>query len=243
MIRWFSNLVGLCRGQITSPNSIITFWNTICFRTSYTKILPDTSVGLILGDASSFAERVLGVLTPGKPEAIVVDIAKRNLVPLAMFKIFIQPRKLPGNGPMGATDPCLVILAVLQMVVRYLRKEHGISLETEIAKIKNYKCSTKEYVSIELVTNLDRYLAGYVVSKKMFKKSEDEILSEINARNKRCDMWTVPFTLSAALDFGNNECCHSNAIKLLLIPDVHCTRQLTTALRFNTMCCEQRFFF
>ncbi len=91
------------------------------FQNTVYKILSDTSVGLILGDASSFAERVLGVLTPSTPEAIVVDIAKRNLVPLAMFKIFIQPRKLPGNDPLGATNPCLVILAVLHMVVCYLR--------------------------------------------------------------------------------------------------------------------------
>lgn len=102
-------------------------------------------------------------------------------------------------------------------------------------------CHRQKYISVNSLLVMDKFLSGYVVTPKVVKYQNDHvrILEEVRNRSKRGKGWVVPYTFPVDKLMG---CCCKGGVTLLVVPDSSSVRQLTTALRFNTMTCERRFF-
>ena len=113
------------------------------------------------------------------------------------------------------------------------------------AEVKSFRsrsalCHRQKYVSIDFLLVTDKLLSGYIVTPKIIKyqDEQDRILEELRCRSKRGKGWIVPYTFPV----DKMKCHCKGGVKLLVVPDNFSIRQLTTALRFNTMACERRFF-
>lgn len=117
------------------------------------------------------------------------------------------------------------------------------------AEVKSFRsrsalCHRQKYISVNSLLVMDGLLSGYVVTPKIVKYQDDHarILEEVRSRSKRGKGWVVPYTFPVDKLSGSSCCCCKGGVKLLVVPDSSSVRQLTTALRFNTMACERRFF-
>nr|BDT63070.1 MAG: wsv343-like protein [Trachysalambria curvirostris nimavirus] len=136
-------------------------------------------------------------------------------------------------------------------------------------KFRTSLCHRQEYVSVGLVRELERDLGRLLTIKHCVSFSDTELLAEIRKRSERMRDWVVPYTmpinnidsffdLSAESD-GGMQCqcfqrysgcdgiedqgsCRAGCIELLVLPQSIHLKSLTTALKFNTMACERRYF-
>nr|GBG35367.1 wsv343-like protein [Hemigrapsus takanoi nimavirus] len=142
------------------------------------------------------------------------------------------------------------VMEVERKVVQERLKEDVINgFFNRYAEVRSFKsrsalCHRQKYISVNSLLVTDKLLSGYVVTPKIVKYQDDHacILEEVRSRSKRGKGWVVPYTFPVDKLTGSNCCCCEGGVKLLVVPDSYSVRQLTTALRFNTMACERRFF-
>ena len=142
------------------------------------------------------------------------------------------------------------VMKVERKVVQERLKEDVInSFFNRYADVRSFRsrsalCHRQKYISVNSLLVMDKFLSGYVVTPKIVKYQDDQarILEEVRIRSKRGKGWVVPYTFPVDKLTGSDCCSCKGGVKLLVVPDSSSIRQLTTALRFNTMACERRFF-
>ena len=104
-------------------------------------------------------------------------------------------------------------------------------------------CHRQEFVSIDAILVLDKFLSGYIVTPKVVKdyNNHEEVLKEVRERSARGHRWVIPFSFPIS-EIKGDSCKCEKCVKLLCIPESNNLKQLVKALRFNTMACERRFF-
>nr|BDT63579.1 MAG: wsv343-like protein [Pasiphaea japonica whispovirus] len=135
---------------------------------------------------------------------------------------------------------------------------------TRSFQFRSALCHRQKYVSSPIVENLENGLCSIMTigCQLRKKKCKQEQLDEIRRRNKMMNSWVVPFSMPTGyiLESTQDDDCSCLAIndtnkkysagsavkkkcmKLLTIPSSKHLRDLTVALRFNTMSCERRYF-
>ena len=140
------------------------------------------------------------------------------------------------------------VMEVEKKVVRERLKEEVINdFFNRYAEVRSFRsrsalCHRQQYISVSSLLLMDKFLSGYIVTPKIVKYQDDHarILEEVRSRSKRGKGWVVPYTFPVTEEGGC--CCKDGVVKLLVVPDSSSVQQLTTALRFNTLACERRFF-
>ena len=144
---------------------------------------------------------------------------------------------------------------------------HGVG-DNRSFKYRAALCHRQEYVAVDVLRVLEKHMGRLLTVRMM--NGKEKILKELRVRSRRMHDWVVPFSMPTDeiddfLDLGidkgtreedacqcfgaysggysdrrNNKEC--GCVKLLVIPPSIHLKNLITALRFNTMASERRYF-